>query len=357
MPYATRLAARPVPEPAPASFLPENDEAVPPPRGRRRLWTLLRRGLVLAFAAVVLWLLVSHARTVDWAAVGGALQKLNAVTLAGAAGMAILSFLFYSSFDLLGRHYIGHTLPTLRTMVITVVCYVFNLNLGALVGGVAFRYRLYSRLGLNPGEITQIVGLSMLTNWLGYMLLAGLAFAAGVVSLPTQWMQDPRAAWLGATLPGVGVAMMAVPLLYLAACAWSPRRTLKVRGQTLVLPSLRLGLSQIGLSVLHWLCTAGILYVLLQQRIEYPVVMGVLMVSAIAGVVTHIPAGLGVVEAVFLALLGSRVPHGELLAALFAYRAVFYLIPLAVAFAAYLQLEATARKTKAELAARAAGPA
>ncbi len=358
-PPASPLAAVPAPlsapadEPSPAAPTSDSPTGKAPPSSRRRWWIRARRLLVIGFATAVAWLLISHARSIEWSAVGTALRQLSPQTLAMGAGMAVLSFLFYSSFDLLGRRYIGHRLPPLRTMAITVVCYVFNLNLGAVVGGVAFRYRLYSRMGLNTGEITQIMGLSMLTNWLGYMLLAGLVFATGTVGLPPDWQNDSAtAAWFGSALSGVGVAMMAVPALYLAACAWSPRRSVTVRGQTLKLPSIRLGLSQIVLSVLHWLATAGILYVLLQERIEYPVVLGVLMVSAIAGVITHIPAGLGVVEAVFIALLGHRVPHTELLAALLAYRAVFYIIPLMIAFAGYLQLEATARGAKARLEAR-----
>jgi uncharacterized membrane protein YbhN (UPF0104 family) len=64
----------------------------------------------------------------------------------------------------------------------------------------------------------------------------------------------------------------------------------------------------------------------------------------VAGVVTHIPAGLGVLEAVFLSLLGGAHPVNELLAALLAYRAVYYLGPLVIAGVAYLALELAARR-------------
>jgi glycosyltransferase 2 family protein len=58
---------------------------------------------------------------------------------------------------------------------------------------------------------------------------------------------------------------------------------------------------------------------------------------------THIPAGIGVLEAVCVALLGSRVSYGELLAAILAFRAVFYLLPLGAAGLMYLVMEAEAR--------------
>ncbi|MES7826506.1 UPF0104 family protein, partial [Cutibacterium acnes] len=72
-------------------------------------------------------------------------------------------------------------------------------------------------------------------------------------------------------------------------------------------------------------------------------VVAVLMVSAVAGVVTHVPAGLGVLEAVFIGLLGWKFSRPELVATLVAYRAVYYLAPLAVAAALYAVLEWRAR--------------
>jgi hypothetical protein len=40
-----------------------------------------------------------------------------------------------------------------------------------------------------------------------------------------------------------------------------------------------------------------------------------------------VPAGLGVFEAVFIALLSHRISEGQLLAALLGYRAVYYIGP------------------------------
>jgi uncharacterized membrane protein YbhN (UPF0104 family) len=72
-------------------------------------------------------------------------------------------------------------------MLVTFTSYAFNLNLGSLVGGVAFRFRLYSRLGLKPGAITRIMSISMLANWMGYVLLAGLVFSLHPPTLPLDW--------------------------------------------------------------------------------------------------------------------------------------------------------------------------
>jgi glycosyltransferase 2 family protein len=76
-------------------------------------------------------------------------------------------------------------------------------------------------------------------------------------------------------------------------------------------------------------------------------VLGALLASSVAGMITHIPAGLFVLEAVFLALLTGAHPVNQLLAALLAYRAVFYLGPLIIAGFVYLALELTARGRRA----------
>ena len=64
-----------------------------------------------------------------------------------------------------------------------------------------------------------------------------------------------------------------------------------------------------------------------------------MLAASIAGVVTPIPAGLGVLEAVYLALLAGSIRQGTLMGALLAYRALYYLVPLGGGLALYLVLE------------------
>jgi uncharacterized membrane protein YbhN (UPF0104 family) len=73
-------------------------------------------------------------------------------------------------------------------------------------------------------------------------------------------------------------------------------------------------------------------------------VLAVLLVGAVAGVITHVPAGLGVLEAVFVALLSDQMPQARLLGALLAYRAIYYLVPLALATLAYVLTEVRAKR-------------
>lgn len=303
----------------------------------RSWWPRVKRLLTLAFFAVVAVFIVRYARTVEWSRVWETLTGMPWQVLAGASALTVASFSLISTFDLLGRHYTGHNLPTRRVVKVNFISYAFNLNLGAIVGAVAFRFRLYSRLGLDNGTISRVISLSMLTNWLGYLLLAGLAFLVAPLEFPPDWKLDTlELRWLG-------MALLAVVAAYVGMCLWSPKRSFTVRGHELVLPTRRMVPLQLVMSCANWMIMAGIMWLLLRGEVGYTAVLNVLLVAAIAGVITHVPAGLGVLEAVFLALLSHRAPEWQLLAALLGYRALYYMAPLLLAGLLYIWFEARVR--------------
>ncbi|MDM0036642.1 lysylphosphatidylglycerol synthase domain-containing protein [Variovorax sp. J22P271] len=303
-------------------------------------WPLVKRVAAWLFFAAVLALIVRQARTIDWSEVLDALRAIPRPALLAAAALAACSHLLYSTFDLLGRRMTGHRLGTRIVMRVTFISYAFNLNLGALVGGVAFRYRLYSRLGLDNLTITRVLGFSMLTNWLGYLVLAGAVFCFFPMVLPPEWKMD------GEGLRVLGALLLAAGAGYLGLCAIARQHTWRLRGHELDTPSLRMALLQLTLSMLNWSLIGGMIWLLLQRQLPYHEVLAVALVAAVAGVITHVPGGLGVLEAVFLALLGHRAPQGTLLGALLAYRAIYYLLPLILAALTYVATELRARKLR-----------
>ena len=302
-------------------------------------WPWLKRAAAAVFFILVAGLLASRARSIEWRQVLTSLQHYPLTAVWGAVGLTLASFTLYSCFDLLGRHYVGHSLSTPTVMTVTFISYAFNLNLGSVVGGFAFRYRLYSRLGLDNGVITRILSLSMLTNWTGYLLLGGLVFALYPPTLPVSWAID------ASLLRLIGLALLTTSVGYLSVCAFSSQRTVQVRGHALELPTIRMAGLQLLMGVSNWLLMSGILFILLQQRVEFPMVVSVFLLAAIAGVITHIPAGLGVLEAVFVALLSHQMHRHDVLAALVAYRVIYYLVPLGIATVVYLAMEARVKQS------------
>jgi len=301
-------------------------------------WQLAKKILTVLFFIAVVVLLVVYARKVNWEDVYDVIVNYNRFVVLTAAGLVVLSYLVYGCYDLIGRAYCGHKLAKRQVMLVSFICYAFNLTLSTWVGGVAMRYRLYSRLGLDSATITRIFSLSIATNWLGYILLAGVVFSAGMVSIPGGWFIGET------TLRLIGVVLLVLVAFYLWACAFSKQRRWTVKGQTLQLPSLRMALLQFAVSCANWMVMGAIIWLLLGRDVGYPMVLGVLLISSIAGVIIHIPAGIGVLEAVFLALLsGQHASHGTIIAALLAYRVLYFILPLLLALVLYLVLESRAK--------------
>ncbi|WP_372867701.1 lysylphosphatidylglycerol synthase domain-containing protein [Pseudomonas sp.] len=307
----------------------------------RRDWSARGKLLLgLAFFILVLGLLVALSRRLDWQELLAALRGYRTGTLLLAVATAFASYALYSCFDLIGRAYTRHHLPLRQVLPITFVCYAFSLNLGAWIGSIGLRFRLYSQLGLRPSEITKVLTLSLMTNWLGYSGLLGVVLAFGLIVPPEGWE-------LG--IPGLrllGGGLLVLLLGYLLLCAFSRRRFWTIRGHEIYLPSLRMGLLQVALGASNWALMALLLDILLPAQLGYPTVLGALLVSAFAGVITHIPAGLGVLEVVFIALLQQQTSIGVLLAGLIVYRVIYYLLPLVLAGLGYALLEMRAKRMR-----------
>lgn len=306
-------------------------------------WRLAKRILTVLFFIAVAVLLVLYAQKVNWDDVWKVIRDYNRTALLSAVALVVISYLLYGCYDLLGRAYCGHKLAKRQVMLVSFICYAFNLTLSTWVGGIGMRYRLYSRLGLPGSTITRIFSLSITTNWLGYILLGGVIFTFGVVQIPAHWYIDDT------TLRIVGVVLLLVIAVYLWGCAFAKRRHLTIKGHKLVLPSWKFAVAQLAISSANWIVMGAIIWLLMGMQADFFFVLGVLLVSSIAGVIVHIPAGIGVLEAVFIALLASEhVSQGMIIAALLAYRVLYYFLPLLLALVCYLLLESRAKKLRAK---------
>jgi uncharacterized membrane protein YbhN (UPF0104 family) len=324
---------------APASTLdPDNARDPSPDRGRRgwrgltqrAWWPWVTRGIAAAFFAVVAWLIFRQARTVDWPAVLQALRALPPHALAVAGALALCSHLAYGTFDWVGQHCTGHRLPLPTTLGMAMTSYAFTLNLGSLIGGVGVRYRLYARRGVDAGTIGQVVGTSVLTNWVGYLVLAA--------ALPWLWQPPALAGWSASAWQwqAGGAALGCVALAYVALCAVRGGRALTVRGHAFPLPRWPVALWQVVISTGNWMLMGAALWTVLQGQVPYPAALATVLLGAVAGLVLRIPAGLGVLEAVGVALLTTEaLGQDKVLAALLAYRALYYFGPLVLAALAF----------------------
>jgi len=318
---------------------------------RQPVWRYLVRIAPWLLAGIVLTLVVRQAVGLDWPAVRLALAGLPWPVLAGAAAVAFAGHAAFASYDLVARRVVGHYASVQRSALIGAIGYALNLNFGALIGGVAVRLRLYQRAGVPLPQAGAVVAGGMLANWCGWAaLLAGALLWADPLPWPGQG-QAPGGAWRVA----LALPALAVPALVLFACARRSGQPLPTWRRLPMLsalrfPSLPQASAWLLLAVMSWALISTVVWMLLQSALPWWTVAGAMLLAAIAGVITHVPAGLGVLEAVLLSTLGGVVPPSTLLAALLAYRAAYYGLPLAAALIGYVFLEvrpgraATARR-------------
>lgn len=288
--------------------------------------------VTLGFLALGAGLLWHHLHAVDWAAMGASIARIPGTSLALAALFTAASYAVYCGFDLLGRRTTGHTLDRGRVVAIGFASHAASLSLGPAGAGVRFRLALHHGL---PGHLVAALWLfNVATNWLGFMVVAGVALATRSLSVPAGW------SFGGLALQTVGAALLAAVAAYAVACALAHHRlAFTVRGVEFRLPPLSVATMQCLLSALNWLLTAAVIHALLPPEVGFMPVLGAVLASALALAIVDVPAGLGVTETVFLALLAGQVAPATLLAALMAWRAIYFVAPLLLACGVFAALE------------------
>src|SRR5438105_1892205 len=111
------------------------------------------------------------------------------------------------------------------------------------------------------------------------------------------------------------------------------RQPVMIRQWEFELPTLPVFVAQVVISSIDWIIAAAVLYILLPDALPLTFVrfLGIFLLAQIAGVVSYIPGGLGVFEAVILLFLAPFFSASQILGALVAFRAIYYLLPLFLA--------------------------
>src|SRR5690349_14507786 len=251
-------------------------------------------------------------------------------TSPGALGLALLatlvSYVALTGYDVSSLRYVGANVSYPVAAETSFIAYALSntVGLGVLTGG-AVRLRLYGAVGLEAGTISRAIAFNGVAFMLGISVVGADArrwaatSVAPVLHLPAILLQ------VGASLILVGAGV----LIY--RCREGQERQLS-RRFSLKLPSATLALQQLLISVIDVAATAAVLWFLLPEgAVECPVFMGFFSIAIVAGVLSHVPGGLGVFETVMLLALRDHVPAEALAAALVLYRLIYYVLPLLLA--------------------------
>ena len=251
-----------------------------------------------------------------------------------------LNYLVLTLYDVLALEYVGKRLAYRKVAFTSFLSYVFSYNIGLSVfGSGAIRLRFYSSWGIDPASIAKIIGSCALTFWLGLATMGGLSLLFAPPAIFASWRL-------------IGI----IPLSLVAAYLWLSgisHSGFKLKSVTIKLPRERVAIAQVIVSSLDWVFAAFVLYVLLPPGIiKFPAFVAIYVLAQFAGASSHIPGGVGVFESVLLASLSTVTPSSALVGSLLAYRAIYYLIPLATAVVTFVIRELwEARKKIAGVAA------
>lgn len=199
-----------------------------------------------------------------------------------------------------------------------------TIGVGPISGG-AVRYRIYSALGLNGFDIARIAAFGSLAFSFGATILGFGALAYHPYALESLTPVSPE------ILRMISLAMLLVMIGLLAVLALR-KSTITIRGFRLVSPSPGVMLGQLGFTAIDLLLAATTLYLLLPPNdLGFVTFLAVFAAGMAAGVLSHIPGGVGVFETVIIAALPASVPVEQAAAGLLLYRLIYYLVPFALA--------------------------
>lgn len=148
----------------------------------------------------------------------------------------------------------------------------------------------------------------------------------------------------GHQLRWVGLALASLTALYLLACGLRRGKPFVLNGTQCATPMPSTACRQVALSTANWMVTAGAIWCLAEGNAPYVATLATVLLGAIAGIISRIPAGLGVLEAVGVAVLSPYLPAPEALAVILAYRMLYFVIPLVLASIAFGAVEILWRK-------------
>jgi phosphatidylglycerol lysyltransferase len=232
-----------------------------------------------------------------------------------------------TGYDALAFRYIRHPLSYPRIALASFIGYAFNNNVGlsGVVGG-SLRYRLYNAWRLTAVEIAKVIAFCTISFWLGFVVLGGVVFIFAPPDVPPSVHLPFHSVRL------IGLLMIIPAAVYLLWIAIR-REPLRVRQWEFELPTPGVFILQAAVSSIDWMLAAAVLYILLPDRLPIGFIhfLGIFLLAQIAGVVSNVPGGLGIFEAVILVFLAQFYPAGAILGSLVAFRAIYYLLPLVLA--------------------------
>ncbi|MDB5989427.1 MAG: putative rane protein [Herbaspirillum sp.] len=237
-----------------------------------------------------------------------------------------ISYLALVGYDASSLRYVGAKVKWSTIGLTSFIAYALGntIGLGVLTGGTV-RMRLYTAAGVEATQVAKAIAFNAGAFGLGMTTFGAAGLLWGAPNVAGMLHIHPLLLQLLASVTLLGIAAL------IALCM--RRRSLLLFGRwTMPLPEGRLAVRQLLISALDLAAAAATLWVLLPNHgMPLPTFIAFYAIAIALGVISHVPGGLGVFEAVILVAWGPHAPVGEIAGALVMYRLVYFLLPLLIA--------------------------
>ncbi|AZE47027.1 Alanylphosphatidylglycerol synthase [Pseudomonas chlororaphis] len=254
--------------------------------------------------------------------------------LLGALAATVVGFVILLGYEWSASRYAGVNLP-LRTLALggfTAFAIGNAIGLSLLSGG-SVRYRLYARHGVGAGDVAHMTLFASLSLGCALPPLAALATLSNLpaASAALRLSEGLLASIAGAVLLLCAILVIGIYRRRLPEQPLPDNLLVKAGRRTLRLPGRRLTLLQLLITALDVAAAATVLYLLLPEAPPFGAFLLVYLLALAAGVLSHVPGGVGVFEAILLAAFADKLGAAPLAAALLLYRLIYVILPMLVA--------------------------
>ncbi|WP_235931115.1 bifunctional lysylphosphatidylglycerol flippase/synthetase MprF [Paracoccus xiamenensis] len=246
--------------------------------------------------------------------------------IALAMGATFAGYLCLAAYDWSALRHIGKRLPLPVVISGGFLAYAFGNTVGlTAVSGGAVRWRLYSGLDLDGYDIAAVSTFTAAAFGVASTVVGLAALAVHPLALASLL---PLSAASVRLLALAAILVILVPLIR----ASLSRKQLRVGRFQLQAPSPSLLAMQLLISLGDITFSALTLYLLLPAGgPDFMTFVAVFAAATMAGVVSHVPGGVGVFETIIIAALPAAMGIDKIAAALLLYRLIYYLVPFAIA--------------------------
>ncbi|MGH1470534.1 MAG: lysylphosphatidylglycerol synthase domain-containing protein [Cellvibrionaceae bacterium] len=254
------------------------------------------------------------------------LSQLHAISwfdIISALCCVIGSYFCLTLYDVLALRHLKIHVPIKKTFMTAFIAYAVGHNVGfSAISGGAVRYRIYTLHDLSTSDIAKLTFFISITFTIGISFLFGIALQLASTEQTDILKLHPF------ILQIISFLLICYPLIYIVGTFFI-RSPLQFYRWKLQLPHAKIAIGQMVISLIELFFASAILYVLLSEHlsISYFSFLSIYLLAMIAGILSSIPGGIGVFEAVLIAAL-PEIDKGTLIATIILYRVFYYILPL-----------------------------